>query len=150
MTTEVTLNADGTLSGSLGEAHLTNKEMALLVAVAGRKGGTLTKNAAMTELYGGMGEPEVKIIDVFICKVRNKLNEVGGEGAIETVRGQGYRWSKDFRLLLPDGGFVYMEVDTDLSQRLEDLALASGCNVSSLLYRIVTENLGDYEAEVWT
>lgn len=147
--TEVTVNADGTLSGPDDTAHLTNKELALLIAVAGRKGGVLTKQAALTELYGGMDEPELKIIDVFICKVRAKLLTVGALEAIETVWGQGYRWSKDVKLLTPDGGFVSMEASPDLVERLEDLALASECNVSTLLHRIVTENIEKYEQEVW-
>ncbi|MAB46471.1 MAG: DNA-binding response regulator, partial [Sphingomonadaceae bacterium] len=42
-------------------------------------------------LYGGMDEPELKIIDVFICKLRKKLSHAcGGENYIETVWGRGY------------------------------------------------------------
>ena len=56
-----------------------------------RKGTTLTKEAFLNHLYGGMDEPEVKIIDVFICKLRKKLETaLGGEGYIETVWGRGY------------------------------------------------------------
>ena len=145
----ITLNADGTLSSDVGEAHLTNKELALLVAVMSRKGGILTKQAGLTELYGGMDEPEVKIIDVFICKVRAKLLKVGSPDAIETVWGQGYRWNKAVKVLTPDGGFLSMETSPELTERIEDLALAANCNVASLLHRIVTENLERYEQEVW-
>ena len=38
-----------------------------------RKGTTLTKEMFLNHLYGGMDEPELKIIDVFICKLRKKL-----------------------------------------------------------------------------
>jgi hypothetical protein len=56
-----------------------------------RKGTTLTKEMFLNHLYGGMDEPELKIIDVFICKLRKKLAlACGGENYIETVWGRGY------------------------------------------------------------
>ena len=56
-----------------------------------RKGTTLTKEMFLNQLYGGMDEPEIKIIDVFICKLRKKLaNASGGKDYIETVWGRGY------------------------------------------------------------
>ena len=57
-----------------------------------RKGTTLTKEMFLNHLYGGMDEPELKIIDVFICKLRRKLaNASGGQNYVETVWGRGYR-----------------------------------------------------------
>jgi two-component system cell cycle response regulator CtrA len=50
----------------------------------------LTKEAFLNHLYGGMDEPEVKIIDVFVCKLRKKLALAGGEGIIGTIWGRGY------------------------------------------------------------
>ena len=56
-----------------------------------RKGTTLTKEMFLNHLYGGMDEPELKIIDVFICKLRKKLaNASSGKNYIETVWGRGY------------------------------------------------------------
>ena len=56
-----------------------------------RKGTTLTKEMFLNHLYGGMDEPELKIIDVFICKLRKKLsNATEGDNYIETVWGRGY------------------------------------------------------------
>ena len=56
-----------------------------------RKGTTLTKEAFLNQLYGGMDEPELKIIDVFICKLRRKLSDASyGENYIDTVWGRGY------------------------------------------------------------
>ena len=55
-----------------------------------RKGTTLTKEMFLNHLYGGMDEPELKIIDVFICKLRKKLATPDGENYIETVWGRGY------------------------------------------------------------
>ena len=71
--------------------HLTGKEYAMLELLSLRKGTTLTKEMFLNHLYGGMDEPELKIIDVFICKLRKKLAAAtGGEHYIETVWGRGY------------------------------------------------------------
>lgn len=71
--------------------HLTNKEYAILELLAMRKGTVLTKEMFLNHLYSGMDEPEVKIIDVFICKLRKKLADAsGGTNYIETIWGRGY------------------------------------------------------------
>ncbi len=71
--------------------HLTGKEYQMLELLALRKGMTLTKEMFLSHLYGGMDEPEMKIIDVFICKLRKKLASAsGGKDYIETVWGRGY------------------------------------------------------------
>ena len=71
--------------------HLTGKEYQMLELLSLRKGMTLTKEMFLTHLYGGMDEPELKIIDVFICKLRKKLaNASGGKNYIETIWGRGY------------------------------------------------------------
>ena len=70
--------------------HLTGKEYAILELLVLRKGMVLTKEAFLNHLYGGMDEPEVKIIDVFICKLRKKLAMAGADNLIGTVWGRGY------------------------------------------------------------
>ncbi len=71
--------------------HLTGKEYQMLELLSLRKGTTLTKEMFLNHLYGGMDEPELKIIDVFICKLRKKLAAATqGEHYIETVWGRGY------------------------------------------------------------
>ncbi len=71
--------------------HLTGKEYQMLELLSLRKGTTMTKEMFLNHLYGGMDEPELKIIDVFICKLRKKLAAAtGGEHYIETVWGRGY------------------------------------------------------------
>ncbi|WP_242011448.1 response regulator transcription factor CtrA [Acetobacter fallax] len=70
--------------------HLTGKEYAILELLVLRKGMVLTKDAFLNHLYGGMDEPEMKIIDVFICKLRKKLQVVGAGNLITTVWGRGY------------------------------------------------------------
>jgi two-component system, cell cycle response regulator CtrA len=71
--------------------HLTGKEYGILELLTSRKGTTLTKEMFLNHLYGGMDEPELKIIDVFVCKLRKKIAEAtGGEHYIDTVWGRGY------------------------------------------------------------
>jgi len=71
--------------------HVTSKEYLMLELLALRKGTTLTKESFLNHLYGGVNEPDMKIIDVFICKLRKKLaNASGGKDYIETIWGRGY------------------------------------------------------------
>ncbi|MDI1263903.1 MAG: response regulator transcription factor [bacterium] len=71
--------------------HLTGKEYALLELFSLRKGTLLTKEMILNHLYGGMDEPELKIIDVFICKLRKKLSKAtNGDWMLDTVWGRGY------------------------------------------------------------
>ncbi|MFN7709892.1 MAG: response regulator transcription factor CtrA [Holosporales bacterium] len=70
---------------------LTGREYSILELLAIRKGATLSKEVFLNHLYGGMEEPEFKIIDVFVCKLRKKLAAyLDGENYIETVWGRGY------------------------------------------------------------
>jgi two-component system cell cycle response regulator CtrA len=71
--------------------HLTGKEYQMLELLSLRKGTTITKEMFLNQLYGGMDEPEIKIIDVFMCKIRKKLAVAsGGKDYVETVWGRGY------------------------------------------------------------
>lgn len=71
--------------------HLTTKEYAILELLVLRKGQPITKEMFLNHLYGGIDEPELKIIDVFVCKLRKKLQDSsGGDNFIETIWGRGY------------------------------------------------------------
>jgi two-component system cell cycle response regulator CtrA len=91
-TGEINVNLDAKTVDVNGQmVHLTGKEYQMLELLSLRKGTTLTKEMFLNHLYGGMDEPELKIIDVFICKLRKKLAEAtGGHNHIETVWGRGY------------------------------------------------------------
>jgi two-component system cell cycle response regulator CtrA len=91
-TGDVAVNLDAkTVEVEGSTVHLTGKEYQILELLSLRKGTTLTKEMFLNHLYGGMDEPELKIIDVFICKLRKKLSEATqGENYIETVWGRGY------------------------------------------------------------
>ena len=91
-TGKLTVNLDTrTVEASGQPLHLTGKEYGILELLSLRKGTTLTKEMFLNHLYGGMDEPELKIIDVFVCKLRKKLaTACSGENYIETVWGRGY------------------------------------------------------------
>jgi two-component system cell cycle response regulator CtrA len=91
-TGDIVVNLDAKTTEANGQRiHLTGKEYQMLELLSLRKGTTLTKEMFLNHLYGGMDEPELKIIDVFICKLRKKLAAAtGGEHYIETVWGRGY------------------------------------------------------------
>src|SRR3990167_10344894 len=91
-TGQVNVNLDAKTVEVAGKTvHLTGKEYQMLELLSLRKGTTLTKEMFLNHLYGGMDEPELKIIDVFICKLRKKLQQAtGGQHYIETVWGRGY------------------------------------------------------------
>jgi two-component system cell cycle response regulator CtrA len=80
-----------TVEVSGARVHLTGKEYQMLELLSLRTGTTLTKEVFLNHLYGGTDEPEHKIIDVFICKLRKKLaNASNGKNYIATVWGRGY------------------------------------------------------------
>jgi two-component system cell cycle response regulator CtrA len=89
---EITLNLDARIVHVNGQrVHLTGREYQTLELLALRRGKILRKDVFLANLYGGMDEPGGKIIDVFICKLRQKLAAVsGGKRHIETVWGGGY------------------------------------------------------------
>ena len=91
-TGQIAVNLDAkTVEVEGSTVHLTGKEYQMLELLSLRKGTTLTKEMFLNHLYGGMDEPELKIIDVFICKLRKKLSEATmGDNHIDTVWGRGY------------------------------------------------------------
>ncbi len=91
-TGKLTVNLDArTVEVEQQPIHLTGKEYGILELLSLRKGTTLTKEMFLNHLYGGIDEPELKIIDVFVCKLRKKLaSATGGQSYIETVWGRGY------------------------------------------------------------
>ena len=88
---DLCLNLDARMVQVNGQRiHLTGKEYQMLELLALRRGKPVCKDTFLTSLYGGMDEPGAKIIDVFICKLRQKLATVTGRQHIETVWGGGY------------------------------------------------------------
>ena len=109
-TGKLSVNLDSkTVEVDGSRVHLTGKEYAMIELLSLRKGTTLTKEMFLNHLYGGRDEPEWKIIDVFICKLRKKLALTsGGEIYIETVWGRGYvlRDSGEVDQLVAESGLI--------------------------------------------
>lgn len=107
--------------------HVTAKEYSILELLSLRKGMTLTKDTFLDHLYGGIDEPEQKIIDVFICKLRKKIRAMSAsEPGIETVWGQGYVLkdpSEAQTQLAEDVGDFMPEADIDGLSEIELLVL---------------------------
>jgi len=89
---ELMVNLDSkTVEVNGARVHLTGKEYQTLELLSLRKGTTLSKETLLNRLYGGLDKPELKIIDVFICKLRKKLaNASNGKNFVHTIRGNGY------------------------------------------------------------
>ena len=88
---DLTLNVDQHDVTAHGvRVHLTAKEFAILELLVLRRNMIMTKEVILSQLYGGMDAPEIKIIDVFVCKIRNKLTKAGLPSVISTVWGRGY------------------------------------------------------------
>ena len=94
---DLVVNMDAKMVSVAGTpVHLTVKEYQMLEYLALRKGSTLSKSALIEYLYNGIDEPEAKIIDVFVCKLRKKLASAGrGNSYIATVWGAGYQISEN-------------------------------------------------------
>jgi two-component system, cell cycle response regulator CtrA len=72
--------------------RLSRKEYSILELLSLRPGVTVTKEMLLGHLYDGKDEPQLKIIDVFVCRLRKKLAQAtDGKHHIETVWGRGYR-----------------------------------------------------------
>jgi two-component system cell cycle response regulator CtrA len=91
-TGKLAVNLDSrTVTAEEKPLHLTAKEYGIFELLSLRKGMTLTKGMFLNHLYGGIDEPDLKIVDVFICKLRKKLvRATGGDHYIETIWGRGY------------------------------------------------------------
>ena len=89
---DLTVNLNARSVGMRGkQLKLTGKEYQILELLSLRKGTVLSKEIFLNHLYGGIDEPEAKIVDVFVCKLRKKLSDaMADQHMIETVWGRGY------------------------------------------------------------
>lgn len=73
--------------------RLTTRECQLFSLLVKHQGKSVSRDMIMTHLYGHASdtEPELKVIDVFICKLRKKMRDIAATELIETVWGRGYR-----------------------------------------------------------
>lgn len=69
---------------------LSRREYAVLELLFLKQGVILTKGTFLNHLYCGTDEPEMKTIDVIICRLRKKLAAAGVPALVDTVWGSGY------------------------------------------------------------
>jgi two-component system, cell cycle response regulator CtrA len=118
--------------------HLTGKEYQMLELLSLRKGMTLTKEMLLNHLYGGMDEPELKIIDVFMCKLRKKLaNASSGKNYIETVWGRGCL----LREPSEDGARIPPAAGQESPTTIDKLARDQATTRSEIMRQLMTEAL---------
>ena len=104
--------------------RLTNREYAILELLVLRKGSVVSKDAFLSHVYGGMDEPEMKIIDVFVCKVRKKLQAAGVGHLLGTIWGRGFMLREEEVLapaiasLAPVAGLIPVTAATDRNMPL--------------------------------
>ncbi|MEP3453633.1 winged helix-turn-helix domain-containing protein [Tateyamaria sp.] len=80
------------ISASGENLKLTRKEFLLLEMLMLANGRTVTRDQILNQLYCDKECPDAKIIDVFVCKLRAKLQKAASLGdAIVTSWGVGYR-----------------------------------------------------------
>ena len=98
-TGDLVLNLDAkTVEINRVRVHCTCKEYQMLELLSLRKATTVNKEMFFNHLYSGMDEPDTKIIDIFICKLRKKLAKASnGKDYIETLRGRGYQLREPFK-----------------------------------------------------
>lgn len=131
--------------------RLTRVEARLLLAIARRRT-CLNKETLYTELYGTRSEadmPEPKIIDVFVCKLRHKLDGLGAKDAVATVWGRGYQLNRPgFEVELLDEDHVMVPLSAETQARVERLALETGRSVPETVNQCVRRGLTVLEAQV--
>ncbi len=96
---KVSVNIDTQTAYFSGKSvHLTAKEYKILELMVLRKGALITKEAFLNYIYGDMDEPEQKILQVFISKLRRKIfDATGNRDYILTHWGRGYSINKEIQ-----------------------------------------------------
>ena len=80
-----------TVSANGRPFHVTAMEYRVLELLSQRKERVVSRDMLLNHLYGGREEPDPKILDVFVCKLRKRLSRAtGGERYIQTLWGRGY------------------------------------------------------------
>jgi len=71
---------------------LTAREYALLEYLASRPGEVVSRTDVWEHVYDFRSETQSNVVDVYVGRLRRKLDRPGRAGLIETVRGRGYRF----------------------------------------------------------
>lgn len=123
--------------------HLTRKEAAMLQAVL-RRGSLATKEYLLMEMYAGRDEPELKIVDVFACKIRKKLGVHAS--MLLTMWGRGYMRGEGYEPVDPP---EVLRISSELRRRLDELVMASNCAADMLGAKRLSDAVRHEEERVW-
>ena len=142
--------ADNSLTVDGEPVHLTGKEFDMMLELC-RSTLCRSKQNLMDALYGGMDEPELKIIDVFVCKLRRKLGEgMPHDEVIETVWGQGYKFAHDrhtVTILEPEEFPVSVSIPQALANEL--LEMSDGKSLDEVLVAVARDGIEPYQQRMW-
>lgn len=127
---------------------LTGKEDAVLRYLARHKGNQQTKFAILTDLYQGRDEPELNIVDVFVCKLRAKLRRATNQEIIKTVWGRGYVLDGTCEIEYNRQAMTIF-IKEESRQRLEDLILASDKSQDEVIEIVLNRGMKLYEEALW-
>ena len=73
------------------EVPLTAREFDLLVFLLRRAGQVLSKPQILAGVWDGDFEGDPNVVEVYVARLRRKLDDADGRSTIQTVRGAGYR-----------------------------------------------------------
>jgi DNA-binding response OmpR family regulator len=82
-------------STARGRASLNRKEYELLALLLTRPGRLFSREEIVEQVWHQRYVPASRSLDVHVRRVRQKLEEIGAEVTIQTVRGVGYRLGSD-------------------------------------------------------
>lgn len=71
--------------------HMTAKELAILELLLTNPGKLFSRERILSNVWGLNMDPLTNLVDVYIGKLRKKIDQEGEDSLIETVRGLGYR-----------------------------------------------------------
>jgi len=77
------------------EVELTARETSLLEFLLRRKGEAVTKTSVLDQVWDDRFDGDPNIVEVYVRRLRNKLDRPFGRAAITTLRGVGYRLETD-------------------------------------------------------
>ena len=73
------------------EIELTSREFAVLEALMRTAGDVVSKGEILDRVWDFAFEGDPNIVEVYVRRLRRKIDEPFGKHTIETVRGAGYR-----------------------------------------------------------
>ena len=77
--------------------RLTARELAILEILMTRPGKIFSRESLLSNVWGVSEDPMTNVVDVYVARLRKRIDGESGPSLIETVRGLGYRLNADIR-----------------------------------------------------